>query len=318
MDFSGESLINVPFQIASLIQQHDINQFNKDFANRSFAQQQANFDRSFAQNQSNFENQYRVTSRDMQAAGFNPMALFNGGQLNQAAASPASPSLPDSVNQKNSAESLANAVMQDRMMRLQEAEVNARIANIEADTENKKEYVSEKEKDRENARLLKQMGIDADKWLAEFDADSRMALQMSAQEFERAQNEIARDWKHNENAIERAFKEQMQKNDYFNKKDMQYAEQLFSKTMKMMEIEAQRGNLKAWIENDMKKFTLANTRQWVETGVSSVAQISAEVRRWVFGLMTGGLAGSPEVSPGSTNRIYVPSPPSGTYNAYGR
>lgn len=34
------------------------------------------------QNQSNFENQYKITSKDMEASGFNPMAMFNGGSLN--------------------------------------------------------------------------------------------------------------------------------------------------------------------------------------------------------------------------------------------
>lgn len=34
------------------------------------------------QNQSNFENQYKITTKDMENSGINPMSMFNGGSLN--------------------------------------------------------------------------------------------------------------------------------------------------------------------------------------------------------------------------------------------
>lgn len=85
--------------------------------------------------QSNFENQYQITSKDMQASGFNPSAIFSGGQLNQFTQSQAYQ--PDNDVFSGLMDSVKN--MQSNMMRseeykLQKDTTEANIENIKADT----------------------------------------------------------------------------------------------------------------------------------------------------------------------------------------
>lgn len=78
------------------------------------------------QSQSNFENSYQITANDMVKAGYNPSALFQGGQLTQ---------VPTFQQQQPfDASGIASLISALTNAKLAEHQVE----NIDADTENKK------------------------------------------------------------------------------------------------------------------------------------------------------------------------------------
>lgn len=155
----------------SYFQTQEQNKWNRDFATQTNAQEQENWERAFERNQSNFENQYQITSRDMRAAGFNPMALFNGGQLNQASGAPASPDLQGSVSQNNA---FSEMIQNQANLAL----VNAQTKKLEAEAENISEEhswrSSENALDRALQAKMKSVDVNLEKWLAEYDRQTQV------------------------------------------------------------------------------------------------------------------------------------------------
>lgn len=279
-------------------EQKEQNQWSRDFAEQSRTQEQENWQKAFEQNQSNFENQYSITAKDMQNAGFNPMALFNGGQLNSAGASaPQSPELPSGANYANAMQILNQTALQNRLMQAQANKLEAEANNISEEHSWKS---SENELDRQSKKELAELGIDSDKWLAQYNAEMEKALQSAqfAQEQLLQQTELS--WKSTQNALQRSFDGMIAEKERDLKRELQLNDQTFGEVqnslsranermLEQMKDAAAEGRLESWLKNDYKKFELENAREWARFGKDTVQMLSSEVRNWLTTVVTGGL-----------------------------
>lgn len=103
------------------------------------------------QAQSNFENQYSLTTKDMEASGFNPMAMFNGGSLNNYTGSSGfSPSTD------NPMESLLDVFKNNQANSLRRNEIENQKALQEADIDLKKAETVSKLLENENFKAMMQ------------------------------------------------------------------------------------------------------------------------------------------------------------------
>lgn len=101
------------------------------------------------QAQSNFENQYSLTTKDMESSGLNPMALFNGGSLNNYTGSSGfSPSTD------NPMESLLDVFKNNEANSLRRNEIENQKALQEADIELKKAETVSKLLENENFKSM--------------------------------------------------------------------------------------------------------------------------------------------------------------------
>lgn len=317
------------FPFASFVLSSFQNKWNRDFATLTNAQEQANWERAFEQNQSNFENQYQITSRDMRAAGFNPMALFNGGQLNQASSSPASPDLQGSVNQKNA---FSEMIQNQANLAL----VNAQTKKLEAEAENISEEhswrSSENALDRALQEKMQANKIDLEKWLASYDRETQVLIQeqdniakslrqMSDQAFQNQLASVKHGYDKELQKLAQAHAKELQKNN----QSWQSMENEFNRAtesiLENMRIASQEDRLDKYLSHDLKRYQAQLAVEWSRFGKDTAQALSSEIRSWINTICTGGTGfgtPSPSTSQGSSKRIYVPSSPSGSYNAYGR
>lgn len=298
-------LANAGVAIAGAVETSKQNEFNRDFATKTFEQEQDNWERAFRQNQSNFENQYSVTARDMQRAGFNPMSLFNGGSLSQANSAPASPELPSGVNQRSSMQALHSEMLQNEMLQAQIDNINSQTEKNKADAGYISEHHSwlsgENEADRAARKQLEEMNIDAQKYLADFDRETKTLVQNAefAQQLLLQQNDQS--WQSTQNALERSLRGYLSDRETELRKTLQFREHQWQawqnnvERAARLELErvkeaASQDRLKEYLENDMSKFELTNKRLWTELGVNAGMSAVSEIRHWLSAVFTGGLS----------------------------
>lgn len=323
----GKAANNLIMPWLSYFETKKQNEWNRDFATQTNAQEQANWEKAFTQNQSNFENQYQITSRDMQAAGFNPMALFNGGQLNQASGAPASPDLQGSVSQRNA---FSEMIQNQANLAL----VNAQTKKLEAEAENISEEhswrSSENALDRDLQERMQKANIKLETWLAEYDRDTQVLVQEKDNIARELRQQSDQAFQKNLQFLQYRHKEALQKLAQDHAKELQKNNQTWESMenefnratqsiLENMKVAAQEDRLDKYLAHDLKRYEAQLAVQWSQFGVDTAKSLSSELRSWLNTICTAGTGiGTPSTSQGSSNRIYVPSSPIGSYNAYGR
>lgn len=282
----------------SYFQTQDQNKWNRDFATQTNAQEQSNWERAFTQNQSNFENQYQITSRDMRAAGFNPMALFNGGQLNQASGAPSSPDLQGSVSQRNA---FSEMIQNQANLAL----VNAQTKKLEAEAENISEEhswrSSENALDRSLQEKMNNSKIDVEKWLAAYDRDTQVLIQekdniakqlrqQSDQEFQKNLEFLQFNHRKDLQNLAQSHEKELQ----HNRQSWQSMENEFNRAtesiLENMRIASQEDRLDKYLSHDLKRYEAQLAVDWAKFGVSAGTALSSELRSWISAIATGGLS----------------------------
>lgn len=282
----------------SYFQTEDQNKWNRDFATQTNAQEQVNWEKAFAQNQSNFENQYQITSRDMRAAGFNPMALFNGGQLNQASGAPASPDLQGSVSQKNA---FSEVIQNQANLAL----VNAQTKKLEAEAENISEEhswrSSENALDRALQDKMNNAKIDVEKWLASYDRDTQVLIQEKDNIAKQLRQQSDQEFQRNLEFLQYNHKKELQSIAHLHAKELQQNNQSWQSMenefnratdsiLENMRIASQEDRLDRYLSHDLKRYEAQLAVDWAKFGVSAGSALSSELRSWLSAVATGGLS----------------------------
>lgn len=274
------------------------NKYNRDFATMTNKQEQENWETALRLNQSNFENQYQITSRDMRSAGFNPMALFSGGQLNQVPSVQASPDLQGSVSQRNAFSELIQNYSNLALTQAQTKKLEAETKHISEEHE----FVSsENALDRDLQQRMQDKNIDLEKWLAEYDRDTQLVYQ----ERDNAAKLLRQN---NENSLkmvlatsQRMHEKEIQKIANEHEKDMQQRKQLFESMenefnratetiLTNMKIASDEYRLESYLRHDLKKYQAQLAVDWARFGVQSAHALSSELRSWLSAVATGGLS----------------------------
>lgn len=294
----GKQLNSLVMPWLSYFQTQEQNQWNRDFATQTNAQEQANWEKAFSQNQSNFENQYQITSRDMRAAGFNPMALFNGGQLNQASSSPASPDLQGSVNQRNA---FSEMIQNQANLAL----VNAQTKKLEAEAENISEEhswrSSENALDRKLQSEMNNAQIDVEKWLAEYDRDTQVLINEKENIARSLRQQSDQAFRMNLETLEHSHKKELQRIAQTHEKELQRNNQSWQSMenefnratesiLENMRVASEENRLDKYLSHDLKRYQAQLAVDWARFGKDTAQSLSSELRSWLSAIATGGLS----------------------------